>query len=158
MFTFKEHKKMIYIALLIHVSSQIHEKLFKVQIKSTIIYFNCARATLICLNKNKQNGSHSTPIRDLGCDQCSPLQVLRPRIWINYKSLFGLPMLPQLCIGMPTSPSSVCFHNLSSQCFLCPQNVLFESHAASRPSLHGFHILFPCTFCLTLQSCTARIV
>jgi hypothetical protein len=65
---------------------------------SNIIRFNCA--SLVCLNKNKQNGSHNTPLRELGCDQFSPLQVLRPSIWIKYTSLFGLVMVPQLCIDL----------------------------------------------------------
>jgi hypothetical protein len=43
--------------------------------QSNIIYFDCACATLIFLNKNNQNGSHKTPRRELGCDQFSPLQV-----------------------------------------------------------------------------------
>jgi hypothetical protein len=60
------------------------------QIKSTIIYFNCACATLICLNQNKQNGSHNTPLRELGRDQFSLLHFLRPRIRIKYKSLIVL--------------------------------------------------------------------
>jgi hypothetical protein len=63
-------------------------------------YFNCACATLIYLNKNKQNGSHNTPLKELGRDQFSPLQVLLPRIRIKYTSLIGLVMLPQLCIGL----------------------------------------------------------
>jgi hypothetical protein len=73
---------------------------------------------LICLNKNKQNGSHNTPIRELGRDQFNPLQVLRPRIQIKYTSLFGLVMLPQLFNDLPSWPSNVYSHNLSSQCFV----------------------------------------
>jgi hypothetical protein len=60
------------------------------KIKSNIIYFNCACATLICLNQNKQNGSHNTPLRELGRDQFNKLHFLRPRIRIKYKSLLVL--------------------------------------------------------------------
>jgi hypothetical protein len=60
------------------------------KIKSNTIYFNCACATIICLNQNKQNGSHNTPLRELGRDQFSPLHFLRPRIRIKYKYLIVL--------------------------------------------------------------------
>jgi hypothetical protein len=106
-------------------------RLLQLQIKSNIIYFNCACATLICLNQTKQNGSHNTPLRELGHDQFSSLQVLRPLIRIKYTSLFRLVMLPQLCIDLLSSPINVYFHNLGSQYFVCFQNVLFEMREAS---------------------------
>jgi hypothetical protein len=129
----------------------------KTQIKSNIIYFNCACAILIFLNQNKQNGSYNTPLRELGRDQFSPLQVLLPIIRIKYTSLFGLVMLPQLCIDLRSSPNNVYSYNLSSQCFVYFQNVLFERREASRPSLHVFPI-FPHIFYLMLQSSISQLV
>jgi hypothetical protein len=77
------------------------------QIKSNIIYFNCACATLICLNQNKQNGIHNTPLKELGRGQFNPLQVLLPRIQIKYISLIGLVILPQLCVDKLSLPNNV---------------------------------------------------
>jgi hypothetical protein len=87
-------------------------------IKSNIIYFNCAYATLICVNQNKQNGSHNTPLKELGRDQFSPLQVLRPIIWIKYTYLLS-------------SPNNVYSHNLGSRCVVCHQIVSFERRESS---------------------------
>jgi hypothetical protein len=84
------------------------------QIKSNIIYFNCARATLICffLNKHKQNGSHNTPLRELGRDQFSQLvRVLRPKLRLMFTFLSGLAMLLLLCIDW--SAKSTQHHLLS---------------------------------------------
>jgi hypothetical protein len=58
--------------------------------KSNIIYFNCACATLICLNQKKQKGSHNNPLKDLGRDQFSQLCFLHPIIQIVYRSLILL--------------------------------------------------------------------
>jgi hypothetical protein len=63
---------------------------FITQIKSNTIYFNCACATLICINQTKQNGSHNTPLRELGRDQFNQLHLLRPIIRIKYRSLLVL--------------------------------------------------------------------
>jgi hypothetical protein len=104
----------------------------KHHIKSNIIHFNCACATLVCLNQNKQNGSHNTALKELGLDQFSPLLVLRPRIQIKYTSLIGLVMLPKLCIALLSSPKNVYYHNLDSLCCVCPQHVSFERREASR--------------------------
>jgi hypothetical protein len=130
-----------------------------IYVKSNIIYFNCACTTLICLNKTKQNITVAKIplLRELGHDQFSPLQVLRPRIQIRYKSLFGLMMLLQLCIALLNSPNKVYSRNLSSQYFVCPQNLLFERHVASRPDLHVSPI-FPSIFCLMIQSCILQLV
>jgi hypothetical protein len=87
----------------------------------------------ICLNQNKQNVSHNTPLKELGCDQFNPLQVLLQRIQIKYTSLIGLVMLHQLCIDQLSSPNSVYSLNLDSLCFVCSQSVLFESREASHP-------------------------
>jgi hypothetical protein len=111
----------------------------------------------MCLNQNKQNGSDNAPPRELGYHQFSPLQVLCPIIRINYTSLFGLAMLPHLCIDLLSSTNTIYSHNLSSQCFFCFRNVLFERHAASQPSLHVFPI-FPRIFYVMLQSCISRLV
>jgi hypothetical protein len=127
------------------------------QIKSNIIYFNCAYATLICLNQNKQSGSHSTPLKELERDQFSPIQVLFPIIRIAYTSLIGLVMLPQLCIDMLSSPNNIYSHNLGSLCFVCSKNVLFESREASQLVLHVSPI-FPGIFCLMLQFFISQLV
>jgi hypothetical protein len=116
-----------------------------------MIYFNCDCATLIWLNKKKQNGIHNTPLKELGRDQFSPLQVLRPRIWIKYASLIGLVMLPQLCIDLLSSPNNFYSNRLDSLCFVCPQNVSFERRETSRLVLRVLPI-FPHILCLMLQS------
>jgi hypothetical protein len=127
--------------------------------QSNIIYFNCACAcaALICFNQNKQNGSHNTPLKELGRDQFSPLQVLRPIIRIKYKSLIGLEMLPKLCIDLLSSPKTVYSRNLDSLCFVCPKNLLFESREASRLDLRVSPI-FPHIFYLMLQSYISPLV
>jgi hypothetical protein len=61
---------------------------------------------LICLNQNKQNGSHNTPLKELGHDQFSPLQVLLPRIRIKYTALIELVMIHQLFIYQLSSPNN----------------------------------------------------
>jgi hypothetical protein len=101
-------------------------------IKSNIIYFNCACATLICLNQNKQNSSHNTPLKKLGRDQFNPLQVLLSRIRKKYTSLIGLVMLPQLCIEQLSLANTVYSRSLDSLYFVCSQSILFESREASR--------------------------
>jgi hypothetical protein len=128
-----------------------------IQIKSNVIHFNCACATLICLNQNKQNSSHNTPLKELGHDQFSPLQVLLPRIRIKYTSVIGLVMLPQLCVDLLSSPNNVYSLNLDSLCFVYCQNVLFESCEASRLVLRVSPI-FPRILCLRLQFCKEQLV
>jgi hypothetical protein len=64
--------------------------------QSNIIYFNFACATLICVNQNKHNGSHNTPLKELGRDQFSQLRFLRPRIRKVYRSLILLETM--LCL------------------------------------------------------------
>jgi hypothetical protein len=99
--------------------------------KSNIICFNCACATLICLNQYKQNGSHNTPLIELGRDQFNPLQFLLPRIWIKYTSLIGFVMLPQLCIVLMSSLNNVYSHNfltclVSKACSLLTRPACFS--------------------------------
>jgi hypothetical protein len=79
--------------------------------QSNIIYFNCACATLICLNQNKQNGSHNTPLKELGRDQFSQLCFLRPIIRIVYRSMILLETLIILYILLPNSPNIFCFRS-----------------------------------------------
>jgi hypothetical protein len=126
-----------------------HIFLWGQQIKPNIIYFYCACATLICLNQNKQNGIHNTLLKELGCDQFSPLQVLLPKICITYTSLIGFMMLPQFCIRLISSPRNVYSRNLDSLCFVCSQNALFESRKASRQVLR-VSTIFPRIFYLLL--------
>jgi hypothetical protein len=112
---------------------------------------------LICLNQTKQNGIHNTPLKELGRDQFSPLQVLRPIIWIKYTSVIGLVMLPQLCIALLSSPNNVNSLNLDSLCFFCLQNVSFERREDSQLVLHILPI-FPHIFCIMLRSCISQLV
>jgi hypothetical protein len=97
-----------------------------IKIISNIIYFNCACATLICLNQNKQNGSHNTPLKELGRDQFNPLQVLLQRIQIKYTSLIGLVMLLQLCIDQLSSTNNICSRSFDSLCFVYSQSVFLK--------------------------------
>jgi hypothetical protein len=71
--------------------------------------------------------------------------------------MLGLLILPHLCIDLLSLPNTVYSHTLSSQCVVCFQNVLFESHAAYQPSLHVSPIS-PHIFYLMLQYCISRLV
>jgi hypothetical protein len=126
-------------------------------IKSNIIYYNCACATLLCLKQNKRNGINNTPLKELGRDQFYPLQVLIPRIRIKYTSLIGLAMLPQLCIDQLSLPNNDYYRSLDSLHFVCSQSVLFEIREASRLVMHVSPI-FPCIFYLMLKFYTVQLV
>jgi hypothetical protein len=66
-------------------------------------------------------------------------------------------MLPQLYIDLLSSPNNDYYHNLDSLCFVCSQNVLFESREASRLVLRMSPI-FTRIFCLMLPFCISQLV
>jgi hypothetical protein len=102
------------------------------QINSNIIYFNCACATLICLNQNKQNDSHNTPLRELGRDQFNQLHFLRPRIRIKYRSLLVLVTMLRWYIILPSSPNTFCFSSLGLLFVVYFQNVSLGSRVVAQ--------------------------